>query len=159
MEQAGAKKLKALQDEARRNGYKIIGLTASGDDVKQRIKEAYGIDFEFYLCDEKALKTVVRSNPGIIELDKGTIKQKVHWNDLDDLKLPKVERAPEPIKVENIAYFIDGNISNKAEVEALDTATIEAVNVFKDSHAELDSINMASGNSFTSLVKVILKKE
>ncbi|MBJ6369707.1 BT_3928 family protein [Snuella sedimenti] len=86
IESDGAKRLKALQDKALKHGYKIIGLTASGEDAKQRIKEAYNIDFDFYLCDEKALKTVVRSNPGILELDKGTIKQKVHWNDINDLK-------------------------------------------------------------------------
>lgn len=158
IERGGAMKLKALQNDARRNGYKIIGLTASGNEAKQRIKEAYEIDFEFYLCDEKALKTVVRSNPGIIELDKGTIKQKLHWNDLEDLKLPKVERAPEPVKVEKIAYFIDGNMATKTEVEALDTETIEAVNVFKEAHAELDSINQANQSDYTSLVKVSLKK-
>ena len=86
----GASKLKALQDRARQNNYKIIGLTASGTAAKQRIKDAYNIDFEWYLCDEKALKTVVRSNPGILELDNGTVKQKVHFNDLEDLELPKV---------------------------------------------------------------------
>ncbi|GAA3571273.1 BT_3928 family protein [Snuella lapsa] len=86
IESDGARRLKALQDKAIKHGYKIIGLTASGEDAKRRIKEAYNIDFDFYLCDEKALKTVVRSNPGILELDKGTIKQKVHWNDVDDLK-------------------------------------------------------------------------
>ena len=47
---------------------------------------AYKLGFEWYLCDEKALKTVVRSNPGILELDKGTVKQKVHWNDIEDLE-------------------------------------------------------------------------
>ena len=87
IERDGALKLKTLQDKARKNGYKIIGLTASGSDAKERIKKAYNIDFEFYLCDEKALKTVVRSNPGVLELDKGTIKQKVHWNDIEDLKI------------------------------------------------------------------------
>ncbi|KAB1067135.1 DoxX family membrane protein [Tamlana haliotis] len=87
IEKGGAIKLKALQDRARQNGFKIIGLTASGEDAKQRIKDTYNIDFEFYLCDEKALKTVVRSNPGVIELDQGTVKQKVHWNDIEDLEL------------------------------------------------------------------------
>tara|TARA_R110000868_G_scaffold77551_20_gene221957 strand:+ start:6839 stop:7933 length:1095 start_codon:yes stop_codon:yes gene_type:complete len=86
IERDGALKLKALQDAARKNNYRIIGLTASGEEAKQRIQEAYNIDFDWYLCDEKALKTVVRSNPGIIELDKGTVKQKVHWNDIEDLK-------------------------------------------------------------------------
>ncbi|WNH12987.1 BT_3928 family protein [Thalassobellus suaedae] len=87
IEREGALKLRALQKDAIKNNYKIIGLTASGEDAKQRINEAYNIDFEWYLCDEKALKTVVRSNPGILELDKGTVKQKVHWNDIDDLEL------------------------------------------------------------------------
>ncbi|GAL61331.1 BT_3928 family protein [Algibacter lectus] len=158
MEQGGALKLKGLQDEARRNGYEIIGLSASGEAAKQRISEAYDIDFKFYLCDEKALKTIVRSNPGVIELDKGTIKQKVHWNDLDDLKLPKVERAPESVKVENILYQIDGVTATKAEVEALDTDTIESVNVLKDQNEELDSINTANTNNYTGIVKVMLKK-
>ena len=85
-------KLKALQDEARANNYQIIGLTASGEDTKKRINEAYNIGFEWYLCDEKALKTVVRSNPGILELDAGTVKQKLHWNDIEELQLPKVSR-------------------------------------------------------------------
>ena len=87
IEREGALKLKGLQDDARKNNYKIIGLTASGKEAKQRINEAYNIDFEWYLCDEKALKTVVRSNPGILELDNGTVKQKVHWNDIEDLEL------------------------------------------------------------------------
>ncbi|MEL0651112.1 BT_3928 family protein [Algibacter sp. TI.3.09] len=158
MEQGGALKLKALQDEARRNGYEIIGLSASGETAKQRIREAYDIDFNFYLCDEKALKTIVRSNPGVIELDKGTIKQKVHWNDLDDLKLPKVERAPEPVKVENILYQIDDVTATKEEVEALDADTIESVNVLKDQNEELDSINTANASNYKGIVKVMLKK-
>ena len=79
--------MKGLQKQARKKGYKVIGLTASGHDVKQRIKEADKIDFYWYLCDEKALKTVVRSNPGVLDIEKGTVKQKVHWNDIEDLKL------------------------------------------------------------------------
>ncbi len=77
----------AKAKEAAEKGYKVIGLTASGAEAKQRIKADYNFDFDFYSCDEKALKTVVRSNPGILELSKGTVKQKVHWNDIDDLKL------------------------------------------------------------------------
>ncbi|MFD0991362.1 BT_3928 family protein [Mariniflexile jejuense] len=87
MEKEGAKKLKTMSDAALKKGYKVIGLTASAEDVKQKTKKQYQLNFDFYLCDEKALKTIVRSNPGILELDKGTIKQKVHWNDIDELKL------------------------------------------------------------------------
>ncbi|MBC3759256.1 DoxX family membrane protein [Hyunsoonleella sp. SJ7] len=110
----GALKLKALQKEARRNNYQIIGLTASGEEAKNRINEAYEIDFDWYLCDEKALKTVVRSNPGILELDSGTVMQKVHWNDLEDLELPTM---PSKINVElknelNRIYELDQGVRN-----------------------------------------------
>ncbi|WP_298239126.1 BT_3928 family protein [uncultured Algibacter sp.] len=87
IESDGALKLRELQNQAIKKGYTIIGLTASGDEAKQHIKEAYNVDFDWYLCDEKALKTVVRANPGILELAHGTVKQKVHWNDIGDLKL------------------------------------------------------------------------
>ena len=87
IEKEGAKKLKTFSDNAIEKGYTVIGLTASGEETKQLINETYGLSFNWYLCDEKALKTVVRSNPGILELDKGTVMQKVHWNDVDDLEL------------------------------------------------------------------------
>ena len=87
IEKAGAEKLKAMSDEAIKKGYTVIGLTASSEADKQKINKLYNLKFNWYLCDEKALKTVVRSNPGILELDKGTIKQKVHWNDINKLKL------------------------------------------------------------------------
>ena len=69
------------------DGDKITEEIYTGEEAKQKIKEKYKFNFDFYLCDEKALKTVVRSNPGILELNKGTVMQKVHWNDLEDLKL------------------------------------------------------------------------
>ena len=47
----------------------------------------YDFNFEFYLCDEKALKTVIRSNPGVLQLSRGTVLQKVHWNDIENLAL------------------------------------------------------------------------
>ena len=162
IERDGGLKLKTLEERARNNGYKIIGLTASGEDAKQRINETYGIGFNWYLCDEKALKTVVRSNPGILELDSGTVIQKVHWNDIEDLKLPKVERKPEPVKeetsVEDVAYFIDGELSTKEAVEALDSTSIESIDVIKDS-SMMDSINNTNNTSYNGQVKVVLKKD
>ncbi|MGE5943153.1 MAG: BT_3928 family protein [Flavobacteriales bacterium] len=79
--------LKKVTDEALKKGYTVIGLTASGADAKKNIKDTYHLGFDFYLCDEKALKTVVRSNPGILKLNKGTVMQKLHYNDMDDLEL------------------------------------------------------------------------
>ncbi len=86
-EEEGIAKLKAMSDEATKNGYKVIGMTASGEDVQQQLKGTYKLNFDFYFCDETALKTIVRSNPGVLKLSKGTVIQKVHWNDIADLEL------------------------------------------------------------------------
>ena len=83
----GFKKLKDFTDDAINKGYTVIGLSASGIIDKNRIKSNYGFNFEFYLCDEKVLKTIVRSNPGILHLNKGTVIQKAHWNDIEDILL------------------------------------------------------------------------
>jgi len=82
----GMVKLKAMARRAQNNGYKVIGLTASGAAKKAEVQQAYNLNFDFYLCDEKVLKTIVRANPGVLSLKKGTVTQKVHWNDLEDLE-------------------------------------------------------------------------
>lgn len=86
-EKEGMEKLKAFSDEAIKKGYTVIGMTTSDEATKQQIKTTYNLDFDFYLCDEKVLKTIVRSNPGAVILNKGTVMQKKHWNDIEDLKL------------------------------------------------------------------------
>ncbi len=40
-----------------------------------------------YFADATTLKTIERANPSIVILEKGTITQKVHHNDIDKLKL------------------------------------------------------------------------
>ncbi|WP_400077153.1 BT_3928 family protein [Winogradskyella sp. R77965] len=86
-ESDGVVKLKSFTDKAIKNGYTVIGLTSSGADDKARIKQENKLNFDFFLCDEKVIKTIVRANPGIVILNKGTVVNKVHWNDLDDIKL------------------------------------------------------------------------
>ena len=78
--------IKDIADEAIKNGYKVIGMSASGPDQTQTLTEQYQLNFDFYFTDETTLKTIVRSNPGVLILEKGTILQKVHYNDLDKLK-------------------------------------------------------------------------
>jgi uncharacterized membrane protein YphA (DoxX/SURF4 family) len=80
----------AIKDEiaaAQQKGYRVIGLSASGPNEISKIKDIYGIDIPFYFADETAIKTIVRSNPGLVTLEKGTIMQKLHWNDAEDLKI------------------------------------------------------------------------
>ncbi len=163
IEEGGAALLKAKTDEAIKNGYQVIGLTASGEDTKDYINETYNLSFDWYLCDEKALKTVVRSNPGILELDAGTVKQKLHWNDIEDLQLPKVERKPELVKDDGTLYLINNKISTKAELDSLELAgvDIEEAHVLKERYEGdiLDSINKANKTNYTSFIEIVLKEE
>lgn len=85
--------IKEITDKALENGYNVIGLSASSQEMTEALVEQYKLNFKFYFCDETTLKTIVRSNPGILELDNGTIKQKLHWNDASELQLPAVKSA------------------------------------------------------------------
>lgn len=84
---AAFQKIKDFSDLAIKKGYKVIGMSASGVEYSGEIVKKYQLPFEFYFTDETTLKTIVRSNPGILVLEKGTIVQKVHHNDVKHLKL------------------------------------------------------------------------
>ena len=158
-EKDGMKKLKSLSDEAIKQGYTVIGLTSSGTDAIQRIKEEYKLNFDFYLCDEKALKTVVRSNPGVLEIDNATVKQKRHWNDFEDFKLLEVERKPEPVVIEEIIfYLINDEPSTKEEVDALDPEIIESVNVINDS-IKIEELNKLNNTFYKGIIEIKLKAD
>ncbi|WP_271425128.1 BT_3928 family protein [Aequorivita sinensis] len=92
-EKDGYISVKEITDRAIKNGYNVIGLSASSQEMTESLTDTYKLNFKFYFCDETTLKTIVRSNPGILELDKGTIKQKLHWNDAHKLDLPVVENS------------------------------------------------------------------
>ncbi|MBN2869210.1 MAG: DoxX family protein, partial [Flavobacteriaceae bacterium] len=158
-ETEGLKTIKVLTDKAIENGYDVIGITATGPEEANAFKKEYNLNFDYYFCDETALKTIVRSNPGILKLEEGTIIQKKHWNDADEIELPKVERPKPEIIEEEISdslYFINEVPSTKEEVEALDSETIESVNIVKDS---LVTDEETGENKILNFVKVTLKQE
>jgi uncharacterized membrane protein YphA (DoxX/SURF4 family)/peroxiredoxin len=84
---AGMKKLETLAAQAKEKGYKVIGMTGSTNENIAKAKKQYSLDFDFYFCDPTTLKTIERANPSIVLVEKGTITQKLHYNDSADLKL------------------------------------------------------------------------
>jgi uncharacterized membrane protein YphA (DoxX/SURF4 family)/peroxiredoxin len=86
-EEGGMLKLEKLNQEAKAKGYKVIGMTASSTQLIAEARKKYGLTFDFYFCDATTLKTIERANPSIVVLEKGTIKQKVHYNDIKKLDL------------------------------------------------------------------------
>ncbi len=79
-------KLNKLAAYAQDKGYRFYGLTASNADDVQKYIQAHDVNYEFCSTDEIQLKTMIRSNPGLVLLRKGTVIDK--WAHRD---LPEVE--------------------------------------------------------------------
>lgn len=164
----GLAKLKDFTDKAIKNGYTVIGLSASGEDAKQQLKTDYKFNFETYLCDEKVVKTIVRANPGIVILKKGTVVNKAHWNDIEDIELLEVEPEVE-IETDNktskigndVLILIDGEISDEETMNAIPEENILEMSVIKEriEGDVLDSINKKNSTNYGSLIKIELKKD
>jgi hypothetical protein len=88
----GFKKIAQLAIDAKHKGYNFIALTATSPDSFEAFKNETGAQFDFFNTDEITLKTIVRSNPGLILLKKGTILGKYHFNDI-----PKPEELEDQI--------------------------------------------------------------
>jgi uncharacterized membrane protein YphA (DoxX/SURF4 family) len=73
-----------LANKAAENRVKTIGLSAATEAEKDAIISEYGLPFDFYVTDGTVLKTIVRSNPGIVYLENGTVKGKWHYNTIPD---------------------------------------------------------------------------
>ena len=80
------KEIKKVTDRALKAGYMVIGLTYTLPEAKKIAKD-YELNFDFYQTDGTTLKTVVRSNPGLVLLSKGTILDKKHYNDAEKIKI------------------------------------------------------------------------
>ncbi|MGB6152058.1 MAG: BT_3928 family protein [Pricia sp.] len=79
--------VRKVTDAALKKGYKVIGMSASNEQQTAALVKKHQLNFKFYFTDETTLKTIVRSNPGVLVLETGTIQQKVHYNDLGALQL------------------------------------------------------------------------
>lgn len=87
----GMTKVSTMAKKARSKGFEVIALSASNAEKAASVKEEFDLPFDFYFCDETALKTIVRSVPGILVLQEGTITDKQHWTNLNKLDF-KIEK-------------------------------------------------------------------
>ena len=80
-----------IYEYAEENGADFYCVTASANDEIERWRDLTGAEYRFCNADETTLKTMIRSNPGLILLKDGTIIGKWSHNALpqtDDLTAP-----------------------------------------------------------------------
>ena len=76
--------IKSIHNQAIKNGYQFMCLTASSESVVEKYKQQWQIPYQFYYADPITLKTIIRANPGLLILHKGKIVAKWHHNDIPD---------------------------------------------------------------------------
>lgn len=89
--------INALCDYAQRYGYRFLCLTASSDSVIHRWQDMTGAEYPFAFTDELTLKTMARSNPGLILLHDGTILGK--WSHRTLPKENQLTRSLEKLEI------------------------------------------------------------
>ncbi|HEY0978339.1 MAG TPA: DoxX family protein [Flavobacteriales bacterium] len=96
VDQASTGCLPAISELARtavQNGWYVYGLTSTGYDQSEAFRHEHQLPYEFLTCDEITLKTMIRSNPGVVLLQQGTVRGQWHCNDV-----PKFEQAKRKLK-------------------------------------------------------------
>ncbi|HKL03892.1 MAG TPA: DoxX family protein [Cryomorphaceae bacterium] len=77
-----SEKLNELAKKAEENGMNFYLVTSSPYETSDTYKHENQFAFPFYTADEIFLKTIIRSNPGLLLLKNGTIVNKWHANDI-----------------------------------------------------------------------------
>ena len=83
-------------------------LTASGEDAIQHWRDITGAEYPFCMSDETTLKTVIRSNPGLVLIKDGTVIRKWSHNGL-----PKSEELNGPLARIEIGQMDDVSVARK----------------------------------------------
>lgn len=88
---AFAKKVKALHAGAEGDGYNFYAVTGSADESVENFRHDNQLPFTFYSADDILLKTIVRSNPGVVLWKDGKIIKKWHHRQLPSYEAIKAQ--------------------------------------------------------------------
>ena len=81
-------KVKEVTETDEKQGYIVIWVVANEPEFVEQLREQYDFLYEVYYADELEIKPIVRSNPGLVWLDNGLVKNK--WSVVDFKKAMKV---------------------------------------------------------------------
>jgi len=97
-----------LYDYSLENGYTFYGVTSSSDDEILEWRENTGAEYPFCLMDNITLKTMIRSNPGLILLKEGKVIRK--WSAIN---FPDEYQLTAPLDKLPLGYVDEASIISK----------------------------------------------
>lgn len=95
-----------VYDYAAEHGIPFYCLTGSSEEAIDAWADNTGAEYPYLMADEVLLKTIIRSNPGLVLLKEGTILAKWHYNDIP---------AEEDLKVVLDGYLLGNNANRKED--------------------------------------------
>ncbi|MDR1764322.1 MAG: DoxX family protein [Dysgonamonadaceae bacterium] len=123
-------RINALYDYSRKYGYRFYALTSSPNSEIAEWKSATGAEYPVCTTDETPLKTIIRSNPGLLLLKNGTIINK--W---PDANLPQQKLLDKPLVESKLVIMPHSRPALKIFVAALifciPMAVLYAIDVVK----------------------------
>lgn len=90
----GMRKILPFFKKALANGYAFFCLTSTPYSYIRKFKIENGTAFDYYLADDVVLKTMVRSNPGLILIRNGVVIAKWGFRDFPDYSEIKAKYLP-----------------------------------------------------------------
>jgi len=93
--QAFQEVIKPLAEKARNQGIKTYGIVGGADrDMIKDFQMTSGFNFPVFTADDILLKTIIRSNPGILLIKDGIIIKKWHYKKLPELEEIRAKYLP-----------------------------------------------------------------
>ena len=74
-----------IADFCNEQGYGFYCLTATPQNEIESLKSELGLTYDFCFTDDVTLKTIIRANPGLVLLQRGTVINKWHFNDMPEI--------------------------------------------------------------------------
>ncbi len=81
-------KIREITETAEKHDFTVVWTVADEPEYVEQLRSKYDFLYEVYYADELEIKPIVRSNPGLIWLDNGLVKDK--WSSVDFSKALKV---------------------------------------------------------------------